>query len=88
MPMTERAMLTGRVAGPDNPMWPIPTVARLAWAAIWLVFLGYPIADILGTGYSADKGRHRVGLSGGVRGDVPLRDVDLPHAGPARGDRC
>jgi two-component system sensor histidine kinase DesK len=36
-------------------MWPIPTVARLAWAAIWLVFLGYPIGDILGTGYSPAK---------------------------------
>ncbi|HEY6469028.1 MAG TPA: sensor histidine kinase [Candidatus Dormibacteraeota bacterium] len=37
---------------PDDLMWPIPIVARLAWAAIWLVFLGYPISDILGTGYS------------------------------------
>ena len=45
----------GRISGPDNLMWPIPTVARLAWAAIWLVFLGYPIADILGTGYSPTK---------------------------------
>jgi len=33
-------------------MWPIPTAARLGWAAIWLVFLGYPISDILGTGYA------------------------------------
>lgn len=36
------------IGSPDNMMWPIPTIARLAWAAIWLVFLGYPIADILG----------------------------------------
>ncbi len=36
-------------------MWPIPTVARLGWAAIWLVFLGYPIADIIGAGYSPTK---------------------------------
>jgi two-component system sensor histidine kinase DesK len=43
---------TRTVGGPDNVMWPIPTVARLAWAAIWLVFLGYPIADIVGTRYS------------------------------------
>src|SRR5579872_1269666 len=40
---------------PDDLMWPIPIVARLAWAAIWLVFLGYPISDILGTGYSPAK---------------------------------
>src|SRR5579862_9533142 len=44
---------TTTLAGPsDNVMWPIPTIARLGWAAIWLVFLGYPISDILGTGYS------------------------------------
>ncbi len=39
----------------DNVMWPIPAIARLGWAAIWLVFLGYPISDILGTGYSPAK---------------------------------
>ncbi len=39
----------------DNRMWPIPPIARLAWAAIWLVFIGYPISDILGTGYSQTK---------------------------------
>jgi two-component system sensor histidine kinase DesK len=43
------------INSPDNVIWPIPTVARLAWAAIWLVFLGYPISDILGTGYSPTK---------------------------------
>jgi two-component system, NarL family, sensor histidine kinase DesK len=31
---------------------PVPPLGRLAWAAVWLVFLGYPISDILGTGYS------------------------------------
>ena len=31
---------------------PVPPVGRLLWAAVWLVFLGYPISDILGTGYS------------------------------------
>jgi two-component system sensor histidine kinase DesK len=41
-----------QIGAPDNLMWPIPTVARLGWAAIWLVFLGYPIGDILGAGYS------------------------------------
>ena len=41
-----------QMGAPDNLMWPIPTVARLGWAAIWLVFLGYPIGDILGAGYS------------------------------------
>src|SRR5580700_3169025 len=46
---------TRQVGAPDNAMWPIPTIARLAWAAIWLVFLGYPIADIIGTGYSPTK---------------------------------
>jgi two-component system sensor histidine kinase DesK len=46
---------TREVGGSDNVIWPIPTVARLAWAAIWLVFLGYPIADIIGTGYSPTK---------------------------------
>jgi two-component system, NarL family, sensor histidine kinase DesK len=40
------------VGSRDNMMWPIPTAARLGWAAIWLVFLGYPISDIIGTGYS------------------------------------
>jgi two-component system sensor histidine kinase DesK len=44
--------LSGQVGAPDNMMWPIPTAARLGWAAIWLVFLGYPISDIVGTGYS------------------------------------
>lgn len=44
-----------QVGGPDNLMWPIPTVARLGWAAIWLVFLGYPIGDIIGAGYSPTK---------------------------------
>jgi two-component system sensor histidine kinase DesK len=44
--------MTRQVGAPDNVMWPIPTVARLGWAAIWLVFLGYPISDILGAGYS------------------------------------
>src|SRR5579863_1419769 len=37
---------------PDHLMWPIPNAARLGWAAIWMVFLGYPIGDILGAGYS------------------------------------
>src|SRR5580698_1424182 len=47
---------TTTLVGPsDNVMWPIPTIARLGWAAIWLVFLGYPISDILGTGYSPAK---------------------------------
>ncbi|MFZ0128294.1 MAG: histidine kinase [Candidatus Dormiibacterota bacterium] len=41
-----------QMGAPDNLMWPIPTAARLGWAAIWLVFLGYPIGDILGAGYS------------------------------------
>jgi two-component system, NarL family, sensor histidine kinase DesK len=46
---------TRPVSAPDNQIWPIPVIARLAWAAIWLVFLGYPISDILGTGYSPAK---------------------------------
>ena len=46
---------TQQVGSPDNMMWPIPPVARVAWSAIWLVFLGYPIADILGAGYSPTK---------------------------------
>jgi len=46
---------TTLAGSPDNLMWPIPTIARLAWAAIWLVFLGYPISDILGTGYSPTR---------------------------------
>src|SRR5580692_5657162 len=46
---------TRTVGGPDNLMWPIPIAARLAWAAIWLVFLGYPISDIIGAGYSPTK---------------------------------
>jgi two-component system, NarL family, sensor histidine kinase DesK len=46
---------TRTVGGPDNMLWPIPTAARLAWAAIWLVFLGYPISDIIGAGYSPTK---------------------------------
>ena len=53
--MTGERESTRRVGGPDNVMWPIPTVARLAWSAIWLVFLGYPIADIIGTGYSPTR---------------------------------
>ena len=53
--MAPEQELTRRVGAPDNAMWPIPTVVRLAWAAIWLVFLGYPIADIIGTGYSPTK---------------------------------
>jgi two-component system sensor histidine kinase DesK len=53
--MAPEQELTRRVGAPDNAMWPIPTIARLAWAAIWLVFLGYPIADIIGTGYSPTK---------------------------------
>jgi two-component system, NarL family, sensor histidine kinase DesK len=44
--------MTRQVGASDNMMWPIPAVARLSWAAIWLVFLGYPIGDILGAGYS------------------------------------
>lgn len=47
--------MTRAVGAPDNVMWPIPTSARLAWAAIWLVFLGYPISDILGAGYSQTR---------------------------------
>jgi two-component system sensor histidine kinase DesK len=31
---------------------PMPPAGRLLWAAVWLVFLGYPISDILGTDYS------------------------------------
>jgi two-component system sensor histidine kinase DesK len=50
-----RIETAGLVGAPDNQLWPIPTVARLAWAAIWLVFLGYPISDILGTAYSPAK---------------------------------
>ena len=46
---------TTLVGSPDNLIWPIPTIARVAWAAIWLVFLGYPISDILGTGYSPTR---------------------------------
>jgi two-component system sensor histidine kinase DesK len=53
--MTGEQELTARPGAPDNMMWPIPMIARLAWAAIWLVFLGYPIADILGAGYSPTK---------------------------------
>ncbi len=53
--MADDPPLTGRIGAPDNLMWPIPAIARLAWAAIWLVFLGYPIADILGAGYSPAK---------------------------------
>jgi two-component system sensor histidine kinase DesK len=53
--MTGEQAMTTRLGAPDNMMWPIPTIARLAWAAIWLVFLGYPIADILGAGYSPGK---------------------------------
>ncbi len=46
---------TRQVGGPENMMWPIPAPARLGWAAIWLVFLGYPISDIIGAGYSPAK---------------------------------
>jgi two-component system sensor histidine kinase DesK len=53
--MAGKPETTREVGAPDNAMWPIPTVARLAWAAIWLVFLGYPIADILGAGYSPTR---------------------------------
>jgi two-component system sensor histidine kinase DesK len=53
--MTGEQAMTTRLGAPDNMMWSIPTIARLAWAAIWLVFLGYPIADILGAGYSPGK---------------------------------
>lgn len=49
--MTGEHAMTTRVGAPDNMMWPIPTVARVGWAAVWLVFLGYPISDILGTRY-------------------------------------
>jgi two-component system, NarL family, sensor histidine kinase DesK len=47
--------VTRRVGAPDTLMWPIPTFARLGWAAIWLVFLGYPISDVIGTGYSPSR---------------------------------
>src|SRR5580700_3935309 len=50
--MAGKLETTSQIGSSDNMMWPIPTVARLAWAAIWLVFLGYPISDILGAGYS------------------------------------
>jgi two-component system sensor histidine kinase DesK len=53
--MTAEPELTRRVGAPDAMMWPIPAVARLSWAAIWLVFLGYPIADILGGRYSPTR---------------------------------
>jgi two-component system sensor histidine kinase DesK len=53
--MAGKREMTREGGAPDNTMWPIPTVARLAWAAIWLVFLGYPIADILGAGYSPTR---------------------------------
>ena len=53
--MTGEPELTRRVGATDAMMWPIPAVARLGWAAIWLVFLGYPIADILGTRYSPTR---------------------------------
>ncbi len=53
--MTGKREATPQVGGPDNMMWPIPTAARLGWAAIWLVFLGYPIGDIVGAGYSPAK---------------------------------
>ena len=53
--MAPEQEMTRQVGAQDSAMWPIPTIARLAWAAIWLVFLGYPIADIIGTGYSPTK---------------------------------
>jgi two-component system sensor histidine kinase DesK len=53
--MTAEPELTRRVGAPDAMMWPIPSVARLVWAAIWLVFLGYPIADIVGGRYSPTR---------------------------------
>src|SRR4029077_5953152 len=30
--MTGERETTSRVGGPDNVMWPIPTIARLAWS--------------------------------------------------------
>jgi two-component system sensor histidine kinase DesK len=48
---SEQGMATAAGA-PRGMSWPVPPFARLGWAAIWLVFLGYPISDILGTGYS------------------------------------
>ena len=68
-------------------MWPIPTIARLAWAAIWLVFLGYPIADIIGTGYSPTRAVIAWICLVGFAATYLVRDVDLPLAGPARRDR-
>jgi two-component system, NarL family, sensor histidine kinase DesK len=53
--MTGDQEMTRQTGAPEDLMWPIPTIARLFWAAIWLVFLGYPIADILGTGYSPGR---------------------------------
>ena len=53
--MTGEHEITRQAGAADNAMWPIPTIARLSWAAIWMVFLGYPISDILGTGYSPTK---------------------------------
>jgi two-component system sensor histidine kinase DesK len=53
--MTGEQEMTKQAGAPDNVMWPIPLAARLGWAAIWLVFLGYPISDILGTGYSPSR---------------------------------
>jgi two-component system sensor histidine kinase DesK len=53
--MAGKLETTSQIGSSDNMMWPIPTVARLAWAAIWLVFLGYPISDIIGAGYSPTK---------------------------------
>ena len=79
--------MTRQIGAPDNAMWPIPTIARLAWAAIWLVFLGYPIADILGTGYSPTKAVIAWICLIGFAATYLVRDVDLPLAGAARRDR-
>ena len=78
---------TRQVGGPDNMMWPIPTVARLAWAAIWLVFLGYPDRRHHRHRILPGPCGHRVGLPGRLRRHVSLRDVDLPVTGTARRDR-
>ena len=76
-----------QVGAPDNAMWPIPTVARLGWAAIWLVFLGYPISRHPRHRILPGQSRHRMDLPGRLRRHVSVRDVDLPLAGAARRDR-
>jgi two-component system, NarL family, sensor histidine kinase DesK len=50
--MAAEEVLTPRPEDAASLTWPVPAVARLGWAAIWLVFLGYPISDILGAGYA------------------------------------